>query len=40
MLSNEILRFVGEIEIDNTTGGHQWDYDSLFLKTDFLWILG
>ena len=30
-------------EIDFTTGGHQWDYDflfSLFLKTDFLWILG
>ena len=40
MLSDEILRFLSEIDI--TTGGHlvRWRFlFSLFLKVDFLWIL-
>ena len=27
MLSNEVLRFLGEMEITITTGGHYWRYD-------------
>ena len=30
MLFNEILRFLSEIEIDITTGGHYGDYDFYF----------
>ena len=40
MLYNEILRFLSEIEIDITAGGHKWRYDllcSLLVKKGFFY---